>query len=60
MRTLDPSGKLPPFSWLYKHPNLFRETPAKYVKRCCWCNKAFWILDNGFRVCPKCDMSEGM
>lgn len=59
-REMDAGSGLPDFSWLYKYPKSFRGSPSKYVKRCSWCRESFWILENGFRVCPKCDMSEGM
>ena len=58
-RRLDPSGKLPPFSWLYKHPDEFMATPSNYPRKCGWCSETFWILNNMVRVCPKCDMGEG-
>jgi len=57
-RQLDPSSALPPVSWLFKHPKAFRESPPKYIKRCGWCSKTFWILNMGFRACPTCDLGE--
>lgn len=58
-RRLDAKGSLPDFSWLYKHPRAFTKKPSQYEQRCSWCNEPFWILKSVFRVCPKCDMSEG-
>jgi hypothetical protein len=59
-REMDEGAGLPDFSWLYKHPKAFRESPNKFVKRCSWCSETFWIMNAGYRVCPRCDMSEGM
>jgi hypothetical protein len=56
VRRLNKDGSLPPFSWLFRKPGLFRK--YEYTKRCSWCNQAFWIVNNNFRVCSTCDLCD--